>query len=311
MKFTLAIVAFKPDWSELLNRVQRLNHCGLGVLIIDNTPSEDDIEFQAHQSNQSHSSHHSHKDSLLQLAGIHYHEMGGNLGICKAYNYAVECSLQLGAEWMFTFDQDTQISSSQIEQFVNHAQSLLESKSFEKPVGMIVPSLQLAENLFIGPNHPSETYEIISQAMSSGSFLNLSIFTSSGGFDETYWLDGFDHDYCLQLKANGYGVVRIHSVILKHSLGNVRKVQPFFLRSPRYLSQHEGWRRRLIARNRRVLWKKFPQFQAIISEEQSRERQELRESILFEHQGIMKAIQYALGILDFYRGKRGAPDGIK
>lgn len=299
MKFTLAIVAFKPDWSELLERVQRLNQCGLGLFIIDNTPPEEGFEL------------HPSKDSLIHLSGVHYHEMGGNYGICKAYNYAAEQSLQLGAEWMFTFDQDTQISPQQIDQFITHSQSIIESESLGKPIGMLVPSLQLSEDLFIGPQHPSDTFEIISQAMSSGSLLNLSAFTSCGGFDETYWLDGFDHDYCLQLRAMDYSIVRIHSVILKHSLGNVRKVQPFFLRSPRYLSQHEGWRRRLIARNRRILWNKFPQYREVIREEQAREKQELRESILFENKGLMKAIQYALGILDYYRGKQGAPDGIK
>ena len=54
--------------------------------------------------------------------------------------------------------------------------------------------------------------------MTSGNLLNIAAHKKVGGFDEKYFIDCVDWEYCLKLNTMNYQVLTLNDIELNHSL---------------------------------------------------------------------------------------------
>jgi rhamnosyltransferase len=71
----------------------------------------------------------------------------------------------------------------------------------------------------------------------------MSLFNEIGGFNEKYFIDSVDFEFCLRVKKKGYRVLMSNTDYIKHELG-VRKNMSFFS-----IITHSSIRNFYIARN--------------------------------------------------------------
>ncbi len=94
--------------------------------------------------------------------------------------------------------------------------------------------------------------------MTSGKLLNLKVHRIVSGFEEKFFIDYVDHEYCLRLRKNHFKIIRNNEILLNHSLGTF-EVRIFFGKKIG-ISNHNYIRRYYIARNGLYTVKKYFSF---------------------------------------------------
>jgi rhamnosyltransferase len=148
---------------------------------------------------------------LRDLVKIDFYHDGQNEGIAKRLNTAASKALEDGYEWLLMMDQDSSFQEDVINNYFNCMQQ-------QQPKNNIA---------LFGVNYDQDT-EIISHPcdpvfaddlITSGSLLNLSLFTSIGPFDENLFIDAVDNEYSIRTLICGYRIVKFKNIYLKHSIG--------------------------------------------------------------------------------------------
>jgi len=171
-----------------------------------------------------------------------------NLGIAKALNQIFEMALNLGLEWVMTLDQDTILSKNIIKKFKGICRN--------KFIGIVCPSVVYEgwSNFSSARKH----YEEISACMTSGSFTCVEAWARVGGFEESYFIDHVDNEFCMKLKIYGYRIVRDNYSVMSHQLG-VSKELNLFGKRIRY-SKHSPVRCYYMVRNNLRFIKQYRQY---------------------------------------------------
>ncbi|CAA6822242.1 MAG: Unknown protein [uncultured Sulfurovum sp.] len=133
-----------------------------------------------------------------------------NLGIAKALNMGLEYASSKGYKWLLTMDQDSYFEDNEIEKFIYFFRktsttrlaifSPLHNKKFKKNSKKIYNSKKIA-------------------VMTSGNIISVEIALRIGGFDENFFIDEVDHDFCLRLMGNDYRIIQNYNTHLNHTLG--------------------------------------------------------------------------------------------
>lgn len=132
---------------------------------------------------------------------------GGNVGLSKAYNAAIEKLLKDGFDgYVCIFDDDTNITSDYFE-------ALSKAKT-ESNANIFVPLVYSGEKLIspclLNENYRVELIETEEKALSvggisainSGMAVNISLF-GNYRYDENIFLDGIDHNFVLDMRKKG------------------------------------------------------------------------------------------------------------
>ncbi|MFZ3245779.1 MAG: hypothetical protein WBG29_07575 [Candidatus Acidiferrales bacterium] len=91
--------------------------------------------------------------------------------------------------------------------------------------------------------------------------MRVSLFDQIGLYDEGFFVDGIDFDFCLRLRRAGFSIHRVPTALMRHQLGEAVNlpgiVQPYY-------SLHSPLRRYYMSRNFMYLTEryffKFPGF---------------------------------------------------
>lgn len=143
---------------------------------------------------------------------VEYIYQNENLGIAKALNIACYKAIKEKYKFILTMDQDSCFKLNDVDKMKNKISNLDLNK-----VGIISPWHKTKLKL----EKPKTEIDYPLDVMTSGNILNLDIFEKIGGFKEFLFIDGVDIEYCLNLKKNGYKVMRINSIEMQHDLGNI------------------------------------------------------------------------------------------
>lgn len=154
----------------------------------------------------------SNESKIPNLKKVEYIYQNENLGIAKALNIACYKAIKEKYKFILTMDQDSCFKSNDVDKMKTKISSLDLSK-----IGIISPWHKTKLKL----EKPKEEIDYPLDVMTSGNILNLDIFQKIGGFKEFLFIDGVDIEYCLNLKKNGYKVMRINSIELQHDLGDI------------------------------------------------------------------------------------------
>ena len=226
---------------------------------------------------------------------VEYIWNGDNLGIAYALNVAAKKAIADGYKWLLTMDQDSELQLDVLQELEKFVISSDNSK-----VGIISPYHDIETNKKKNPIDVEERLEV----MTSGNLLNLEIYDKIGGFKDWLFIDLVDIEYCFNLRKNGYKVLRLNNVIMKHHLGDtiVHKV----LWKKFICSNHNAVRRYYMVRNMKYvtnMYKKFfPGYCRYLNRVQ---RGQFRYVLLFEKDKINKLKFMIKGYLDYKKGIKG------
>lgn len=194
MKLAAVIILYHPKKEILLNIKTYYDYVDR-IFVFDNTETKALVQ-----------------DDLSKLSKVTLHYDTENKGIAKRLNDSCKIAIEEHFDWILTMDQDTSFSDNIFSNYLNCFQQY---KDKEK-VAMFGTRF-LKENLETTNDCSSVKNE---KLITSGSLLNLSLFTTIGGFDEQLFIDAVDYDYCFRAQMAGYFTVQFLNICSDHKVGN-------------------------------------------------------------------------------------------
>jgi rhamnosyltransferase len=199
----MLVVLYHPTEAEIFRIVDYSSH--LPVYVYDNTESGISATL---------------KEGLIKTKNIYLDSNGINEGLSCAYNASCKRALCDGYKYLITLDQDSIFQIQALQTYISKILS-----SMHQDVGLYAPAVNYRHQNFesvIRSNKFDSEIEI-QWAISSGSCLNLSAWNNVSGFDEKYFIDVLDRDYCARIRVSGYKIIQFTNVLLEQNLGQSTK----------------------------------------------------------------------------------------
>lgn len=222
---------------------------------------------------------------------------GINRGIATALNAGLQRLSQLGFLWGYTFDHDS-LPMTDFFRAMQHAVGEHGNVAIYAPE-YVDETTRESITPTVG-NNAEEGVDILS-TMTSGNLVNLEIWRAAGRFDERFFIDYVDHEFCLRLKARGYRIVQVGAAVLAHNLGERSQHGPSFFRISS--TNHSALRRYYITRNRLWVYAKylgvFPRW--VLNDIRSFVKETVK-VVFFEEHKLRKIRAIVMGVCDAFRG---------
>lgn len=226
--------------------------------------------------------------TLQQISKIRYINNNGNKGIAYAQNVAAREAIKDKYQWLLTMDQDSYATKNSIIMI----RDFIEANNTDK-IG-IISAFQETENN--KSKYHTTFFRKVSWVISSGNAINLNLYKKIGGFQSKLFIDAVDYEYCLRLKVNGYSIYIINKAIIKHSLGEAKKV------GNQYINIHHYKRMYYRVRNtfyiRKAYKDKCPELSKKIFDMSSAT---WKTDILYGKHKIRQVLYMCWGYIDFLR----------
>jgi rhamnosyltransferase len=242
------IISYNPldNLKGIIGRM--LKQCDLIIIVDNNSINIAEIE----------------KMHYLQSSKIILIKNSENQGIASALNTGVNNAIDLGYKWVVTFDQDSIVYNNATEILIKSYNSIAEKETYGA-LGLNY------KNEFQNIDYRDESNRLIIRKVdyiiTSGSLLNVENFKTIGGFNEKYFIDNVDIEYCLRIRKNNRKIYKTTAIGMVHGAGEPNRVRFLFMEFK--FSNHSAIRRFYMARNHFYLLREyffiFPYFSLKIS----------------------------------------------
>ncbi|OOZ44785.1 glycosyltransferase family 2 protein [Solemya velum gill symbiont] len=225
------------------------------------------------------------------LAGFQtltYIPLNENMGISSALNIGCNKAIELKCNLALTMDQDSSFEKDQITRFI----SLSNGHFTNLDIAIVAPSWLCSQSVDL-------TVECNS-VITSGNLVRLSAWQSIGGYNEDYFIDEVDHEFCYRLRDAGYKIVLLGNVSIRHNLGNPLLIK-WFGRTITS-SNHSVDRRYYLTRNRLLCRRDHPQYKRPFISVLFRDVVNI---LLVEPHKLRKLWAIACGFYDYKIGRAG------
>lgn len=172
-------------------------------------------------------------ESLEQKPRVTVERLAENRGVGDALNRGVQRARQMGCAWLLTMDQDSVVDDSLMEAY---------RVAVEQNPGWVC----LAPRITTSIHRKDAVGGSISCAITSGNLVRVSLFDQIGLYDESFFVDCIDFDFCLRLRRAGYAVYRVPDALMQHQLGEAVDLPAAV---GQYYSLHSPLRRYYMSRN--------------------------------------------------------------
>jgi len=208
MSRTIAgIVAFYPDPARVLRLIASIADDVSRIVLFANSPLEAAI-----------------KNGLSTAAAqtsVTLIAPGENVGLGSAYNRIVELARLEGAEFVLLFDQDSTPSEGMVRR-LEHLADELKSRG-EKPAVVGPRPTKANGEPFKVPRRRSSAEGLpglaVDFAISSGSLIALRATAEVGPFNEEFFIDAIDIEWCSRAWSAGWSVWLGVDIPMTHRLG--------------------------------------------------------------------------------------------
>lgn len=187
-----------------------------------------------------------------------------NLGLGVALNQGARRVAEAGCEWILFFDQDS-------EPAADLGERLLETAGRWKGAGELAVVGAVFEEPKTGRRHRFlrrhprvpfwfQKIEVadgdleVSMVITSGSMVRARVWEELGGFDEGFFIDYIDTDFCLRCRERGGRVIASAAARFEHALG--ARTQARWGGITMEATHHPAPRHYYIARNRVAMWRR-------------------------------------------------------
>lgn len=201
------IVLFNPDLKTLQAQLHDLKNQVAHIYLVDNTP------------NLNLSSNFTEDNTVTYIPNEE------NLGIAKALNQIMEAASRDGYEWVVTLDQDSTLPADSIK---NYGAVISE---YGNELAVVCPVFfNRSDNRIFGRDG------FVQECITSGAFTSVTSWKSVGGYNEWYFIDLVDFEFCARLQDGGFKIYQTDSVQLSHQLGSPKTKKFLVIRfySPNY-----------------------------------------------------------------------------
>ena len=256
--------------------------------VVDNTPNRDIAK-------------------LFKSKKIEYVALGKNKGISYALNVGAKKAIEDGASWLLTMDQDSCFDKESFKKLISHLKDIKKNGikfnkkniSYEQ-IGILSPYHKVKFN----NNHKQKSVLSPLVVMTSGNLVNLEAYKKVKGYNEDFFIDCVDFDFCFKLRDNGYEILEFGDAKLNHGLGDIKEYS--FLGKKLFVTNHNYIRRYYITRNRfylNDLYKdKYPDY---CRAELHCTKMEFIKIWLYEKNKIKKTKAVLRGYFDYKKGVVG------
>lgn len=185
------------------------------------------------------------------IDGVHIIRNLDNIGLAKALNTGIKKSIELGAEYVALFDQDSIPIGND---FFNEMILVFRNNPQVASIGPLIDDEKSDSVL------DKKELIYLNTIITSGSLTPISVFEKVGLMDETLFIDYIDYEWCLRVIEKGYKVCQTSKSRLKHNMGDVF-VKFLWMKKPYHknkLRQYYIVRNQLIMLNRSYIplsWK--------------------------------------------------------
>jgi rhamnosyltransferase len=229
-----------------------------------------------------------------------------NMGLGYALNQGIQYILDSQelkqVEWIATFDQDSKVDHRYFEGML----SAYENFPNKEIVAILAPNW-VEQKITSHEQSISNSTELLQEqktVITSGSLVKKKVFSEIGLFEEDYFIDFLDHEFCLRARSKGYKIFMVPDVSMVHNLGNTQQHQ--LLGSTVMATNHNYIRRYYITRNRIYTYRKFFKTEKEwIKEDFTATAKEFIIIFLFEKDRLKKLNSMITGSFDALRGKKG------
>lgn len=206
MMICAIIVTFEPNEKHLQKVINTLKNTGIFPIIVDNSEKNKvdiiDIEFKI--------------------------DMNGNQGIAAAQNCGIRKAIEIGAKYVIFLDQDSNIDKKFLINMiknVNKGLCVYTPVIFDDETNIEIPSQRitkfgLTKDVFCYKSKGLRKTDI---AISSGMFMPIDVFKYIGFFDEDFYIDFVDVEWCIRCYKKNMPIYVVPSAILKHKIGDMYK----------------------------------------------------------------------------------------
>ena len=203
----IIIVTYEPELNHLHHLIKNVQNAGFISIIVDN----------------------SEKNPITQQMlpeECKLVSMEGNAGIAAAQNAGIECAKKLGADIISFFDQDSNADAELIQKLADYV---------ETHEGCVAAPLALEKNTLLEYpvqnlnciGYPKDIYvknakepQRVDLVISSGTMMSMNVLEKTGGFDEDFFIDFVDVEWCLRCKKAGIPIYVLPDAVLYHKIGN-------------------------------------------------------------------------------------------
>ena len=209
----LILVLYNPNWKVTSVVIEQIKNQVDYICIVDNSLKS------------------SIPKSIISEKKIHYIPLNTNKGIACAQNIGIEYLLNKRVEYIVFSDQDSLAPSGLIHRLIKGYNLLNENNIKVGIVGTRAINTQTgkkyppkAKELGIPPELVSSTslYPITEcySVRSSISLIPANVIKDIGGFDESLFIDGVDHEWCWRAwHKQNYRSFIIEEAVINHKLG--------------------------------------------------------------------------------------------
>ncbi|MEO7454066.1 MAG: hypothetical protein ABIV13_04820 [Fimbriimonadales bacterium] len=231
------------------------------------------------------------------LPGVDWISMKGNKGIAAALNAVCRRARELGYEWLFTLDQDTDVDREHLDTYLDAFKAFGDKNG----TAIIAPRTD-GRDL---PRPQEGEVRELEMVMTSGCLTNLAVWEKICGFADELFIDEVDHDYCLNARKNGYRVVRLVNAYLPHQPGRLMSILTLRGR-PTLVGWHPPKRLYYIVRNYFFMKRRYKDvFPEIIAERRRLVIAKFREYLLYHQSRWPSVFAMAKGALHGFLGRFG------
>jgi len=203
----IVIVTYEPELNHLHQLVNNVQNAGFLPIIIDN----------------------SEKKSLTQQMGLKKCKlvsMEGNIGIAAAQNAGIAFAKHLGAKMIGFFDQDSNADEELIRKLADFltthefcvvAPLALEKDTFSEYPVQNLNHIGYPKDIYVKSAKEPQQVDLV---ISSGTMMNMCVLEKVGGFDEDFFIDFVDVEWCLRCKKARIPIYVLPDAVLYHKIGN-------------------------------------------------------------------------------------------
>lgn len=155
-----------------------------------------------------------------------------NLGLSKAFNLGISIAKSLEVDYILLLDQDSKLHNDTIEKLFRSYTALLNYEvgalgCTNIQYGAPLPAQSTSPRLQPKEYVESALYQEVYLKENSGLLIPIIVINKVGKFNEAFFLDGVDYDFCLRLREYGYKVFRAKQAFITQSAGTESNVRLF------------------------------------------------------------------------------------
>lgn len=177
-----------------------------------------------------------------------------NRGLAYALNVICKKAVEFFVDWILLLDQDSVSEKNCINHF---------SEYFKLEKAAILCPVMFDSRRRVCTPQKKSGYTEIEECIQSGAVYNVQVLKEVDFFDEWYFIDYIDFDYCISVRRKGYKIYRINSLLLDQEASTIEPVlyHDFFMKLAKKMNSDfwaklsyrpiiKPWRSYYTARNR-------------------------------------------------------------